>query len=86
MKEMKYVVVRSESDFEQMFIFSKDIDHNRFAEVLSYIKTGSERDWKREYREVVSAGFTDGITCYGRSETLLVDSRSNSDTLMLNKI
>lgn len=74
MKEMKYVVVKDKSGNEQIYIFPKQIDHDAFAEVLSHIKTGG-RDWRREYREPVSAGFTDGVICYGRSETLDLECR-----------
>lgn len=81
MIEMKYVVAKDESGNEQIFIFPKQIDHDAFAEVLSYIKTGG-RNWKREYREPVSAGFTDGLKCYGRSETLNLDSRQIDATFL----
>lgn len=75
MIEMKYVVVKTEDDKEELYIFPKTIDHDRFAEVLNYIKHGDGRNWKRIFRKPVSAGFTDGISCYGRSETLNLDSR-----------
>ena len=81
MKEMKYVVTKDESGAEHLFIFPKQIDHDAFAEVLSHIKTGG-RNWKREYREPVSAGFTDGVECYGRSETLGIGSRSQDSKML----
>lgn len=81
MREMKYVVVKTDAG-EQIYVFPKQIDHDAFAEVLSYIKMGG-KNWKREYREPVSAGFTDGVSCYGRSETLNLNSRS-IDTDLLN--
>ena len=37
MREMKYVVTKTKDGPEQIFIFEKDIDHDRFYEVLSYI-------------------------------------------------
>ncbi len=73
--EMKYVTVRSDKSGEQLFIFPKNIDHNRFAEVLNNIKHGEANNWTRIYHEVISAGFTDGVKCYGGSETLGVKSR-----------
>ena len=85
-QEMKYVVVNSEEQGDQLFIFPKNIDHNAFAEVLSNIrfyKNGNPRDWKRIYREPISAGFTDGNTCYGKSESLSMSS-THSDTVLLN--
>lgn len=80
--EMKYVVVLDEEDKESLFIFPKSIDHDAFAEVLSHIKTGG-RNWKRMYRKPVSAGFTDGARCYGRSELLGLDSRKRDTELLL---
>lgn len=81
--EMKYVVVKSQECGEQLFIFPKNVDHDRFVEVLSNIRHG-ERDWKRIYRAPVSAGFTDGKRCYGGSETLGIKSRE-SDSELLGK-
>lgn len=80
MREMKYVVVKTDAG-EQIYVFPKQIDHDAFAEVLSYIKMGG-RNWKREYREPVSAGFTDGVTCYGRSESLEIGSRPQDSSLL----
>lgn len=83
--EMKYVVTQTfdEDEQEDMFIFPRHFDHDVFSEVLSYIKTGGER-WERKIRKPISAGFTDGICCYGRSETLDLDSRPcDSDLLAM---
>lgn len=79
--EMKYVVVKSKAG-EQMVIFPKNIYHDALAETLSYVKHGTGREWERFHREPVSAGFTDGVTCYGRSESLNLDSRT-IDTMIL---
>lgn len=84
MNKMKYVVVKAESGIETLVIFPEYFSHDRFAEVLSHIRTGNGRNWKREYREPISAGFTDGETCFGRSESLNLDSRL-TDTILLNK-
>ena len=82
MNRMKYVVVKRGDNPEEIYTFPTNIDHNEFAEVLSYIKTGG-RNWRREYAKPISAGFTDGITCFGRSETLNLDSRKAVDTALL---
>lgn len=82
MVKMKYVVVKRGENEEQIFIFPCAINHDEFAEVLSYIKTGG-RNWTREYAKPISAGFTDGVTCFGRSETLNLDSRKDADTALL---
>ena len=83
MREMKYVVTKTQDGPEQIFIFEKSIDHHRFYEVLSYIKEGHVRDWNREFRELISAGFTDGKICWGKSETLNKNSRPKEDTILL---
>ena len=79
--EMKYVVVKSELG-EQLFIFPKTINHDAFADVLNHIKHGEGRAWQRVYKTPVSAGFTDGVTCYGKSESLKLKSKE-SDTALL---
>ena len=82
MKEFKYVVLKVEDEPEKIFIFDRSIDHDRFAEVQSYIKVGGHV-WSREFRAVISAGFTDGQSCYGTSESLGVSSRPVEDTALL---
>ena len=84
MNEMKYVVVESKEQGKQMFIFRKNINHDEFVEVLSYIKVGTPQKWNRAYREPISAGFTDGNTCYGNSESLNLVSAKTDTALMLN--
>ena len=83
MREMKYVVTKTQDGPEQIFIFEKSIDHYRFYEVLGYIKEGHDRNWLRDFRELISAGFTDGKTCWGKSESLNKDSRPKEDTALL---
>ena len=83
MREMKYVVTKTKDGPEQIFIFEKGIEHNRFYEVLNYIKKGHDRAWRREFRELISAGFTDGKICWGRSESLNKNSRPKEDTILL---
>ena len=81
--EMKYVVVESVEAGEQLFVFPKTINHDEFAEVLSYIKHVYGSNWGRIYRKPISAGFTDGAKCYGRSESLDLDARPGDTRLML---
>jgi len=80
--EMKYVVVQSEEQGAQMFIFPKNVNHADFAEVLSMIRVHKGRNWERVYREPISAGFTDGKACYGRSESLGLNSEVTDDALL----
>ena len=49
------------------------------------MRSESWRNWKRESWRPISAGFTNGETCYGRSESLNLDSRPE-DTAYLSGI
>lgn len=83
---MKYVVTKDEHGKEEIFIFPKHINHDHFAEVLHGIRTdvpGTWNDWERMYRKPIAAGFTDGKTCTGRSETLNLDSRGRLDEMLI---
>lgn len=82
MVEKKYVVAKNEEGKEQIFIFPKEIRHDRFAEALEILKVGPDRNWRRGCYNPISAGFTDGKTCYGRSETLNLDSRPEDTKLL----
>ena len=82
---MKYIVTRDEDGKEHFFMFDKSINHDDFAEAQCYIKIrnpNNHREWERKYREPISAGFTDGRTCWGRSETLDLDSRPTDHLLI----
>ena len=86
MQTFKYVVVKTDEQGLQLFMFPKEIDHDRFAEVTSFIKhnvNGDPRNWERIFREPVSAGFTDGLTCWGRSETLDLSCIPEQDNALL---
>jgi hypothetical protein len=85
MIEMKYIVVESEECGKQLIIFPKNIDHDRMAEALSVIRHGDGRNWSRIYRNPISAGFTDGVKCYGESTSLKIKSNA-SDTDLLKGI
>lgn len=85
MKEMKYIVMSEETKDEVkelIFIFPKSINHDCMAEVLGRIKDQTGGNWRRVFRQPVSAGFTDGKECYGISESLRLKSRPQ-DTGML---
>ena len=81
---MKYIVTKDEDGKEHFFMFPKDINHDDFAEVLSHIKMHEGPGWKRQYRKPISAGFTDGKKCSGRSETLDLDSRGKIDEALIS--
>lgn len=81
---MKYVVTRDENGNEELFMFPKSINHDRFAEVLGRIRMpNGPLGWERIEREPIAAGFTDGKTCHGRSETLGLDSRGRLDEILI---
>lgn len=84
---MKYVVTKDESGKEEIFIFPKHLNHDEFAKVLGIIKTfvdGNHRNWVRQDREPIAAGFTNGRHCSGRSETLNLDSRGRLDEILID--
>lgn len=82
--KMKYIVTEDENGVEDIFIFPAKVDHDCMAEMLARIKNQSWGNWERVYRRPIAAGFTDGKTCWGRSETLNMDSRKNVDANLIN--
>lgn len=73
--EMKYVCTINEDGLKEIFFFDKHINHDYFYEVVGHIED--------QFRKKVSAGFTNGISCYGRSETLNLDSNPSDFSLNL---
>lgn len=75
MFKMKYIIVDSQY-IDEPYIFPDHINHSDFARLF-------------DPQKVISAGFvlssTNGITCYGRSESLNIGSRSE-DTDIINKM
>lgn len=88
--KMKYVCTKDENGKEEIFIFPKNINHDEFAEVLSHIRTETPiscgMGWTRLYREPISAGFVSRTNkCFGRSETLDLDSRPIDTEILMNQ-
>lgn len=79
---MKYIVTER-NGIEEMFVFPDTINHDCMAEVINRIKNNSQGNWYRVPRRPISAGFitVDG-ECYGRSETLNLNSRGVTDTVL----
>lgn len=75
--EVKYIVVDMNGQ-PTMLLFSKNINHDSFFECVS--------DLLGEYCPVLSAGFTNRKTCYGRSETLNLDSNPELDLACLQLV
>lgn len=80
---MKYIVTECEDGKEDIFIFSERIHHDCMMEMLRCIKNQSYGQWGRVSRGCIAAGFTDGIKCWGRSETLDIDSRGEQDAKLI---
>lgn len=79
---MKYIVIQL-GEHERLFVFPREIDHDRMFEACEAIRFGDERNWVREIRkngEVIAAGFITHMCCHGSSETLCVASRGEVDT------
>jgi len=82
---MKYIVMAL-ADKEEIFVFPRNVDHDRMFEACERIRFGGERDWTRKYLrdgECVAAGFIDDGQCHGKSETLGIKSRGAADTKLL---
>ncbi|MFL9904664.1 hypothetical protein PQR71_42165 [Paraburkholderia fungorum] len=82
---MKYIVVQL-GEKESIFTFPRSINHDMMYECLENLRFGNERNWVREIRkngEAIAAGFIDNGRCYGRSETLGLESRGEADTALL---
>lgn len=80
---MKYIVTLDESDIEEIFIFPKSVNHDVFANSVCRMKNQSHGNWQRITRDPIAAGFTDGTICWGRSETLNMDSRPDEDARLI---
>lgn len=84
---MKYIVTvnHDQKGKEEIIIFSNSIIHKCMAEVVKRIKNSGGIGWEREDREVIAAGFTDGMACWGRSESLDLDSRGALDAKLISR-
>lgn len=81
---MKYIVTKTDDGKEEIFIFPKVVNHDCMAEALRGIRDQSYGRWNRVHRKPISAGFTDGKKCTGRSESLNLDSRGRLDEMLIN--
>ena len=79
----KYICTKSEYG-EEVFTFPSNVNHDAMAEVLGCIKNHTHGNWKRVFREPISAGFVNANgDCFGKSETLNLDSRMETDSNLL---
>ena len=81
--EMKYIVTKDGLGQDRIFIFSKTVNHDCFKQVVNDFVNDDDMG-QDSYMRVISAGFTDLKTCYGRSETLNLDSLSEDTDLLLH--
>ena len=82
---MKYIATKTEKGVEEIFTFPFAVHHDAMAEMLSHIRNQTHGQWKRVYREPISAGFVDSTGhCHGHSETLKLKARPG-DTDLLKK-
>ena len=93
-QKCKYICFK-DGDVEMIVVFPHTIDHDRMFESLqmtSFDVDRNSREWydidrkSREWYDIdlLSAGFVySSGKCYGRSETLDIDSRGDIDTLIL---
>lgn len=83
---MKYIVTENEEGKQEIFMFPKRYNHDDMADTVNHLKSfknNNPRDWERHYKKPIAAGFTDGKTCTGRSETLNLDSRGRLDEMLI---
>lgn len=84
---MKYIVTKTDNNVEEIFLFPREVHHDCMAEVLSHIRNQHGRNWKRIHREPVSAGFvSEKMECYGKSETLKLESRKQDTELLKTQL
>ncbi len=81
---MKYIVTKSEEGLEEIFVFSREINHNIMAEAVFALRDSGHGNWKRIRRKPIAAGFVEGGRCCGRSESLNLGSRPEDTRLLVN--
>lgn len=77
----KYISTASKEAGEQIFLFSKFVDHDCMYEIIQDFEQIGNPD--PDFRGKLGAGFTNFKECFGRSETLNLDSRDDLDTALL---
>jgi hypothetical protein len=84
---MCFITTETKEGKKDVFVFPSDIDHVDMAEVLNNIKDKTHGMWTRIRRKPISAGFVDkDLNCYGRSNTLGLDSSSHDSDLLAIQI
>lgn len=73
--ELKYICMENENGAQEIVVFSKSINHDFMFDAVQYVD--------ENFRKKLSAGFTNGLACYGRSETLNLDSNPDHFKLII---
>ena len=83
-QKCKYICFK-DGDVEMIVVFPHTIDHDRMFESLQMTSFDVDRKSREWYDiDLLSAGFVySSGKCYGRGETLDIDSRGDVDTLIL---
>lgn len=94
---MKYIVLTLEKDGlkrELPILFPSCLSHKEVADALKAMRVEHGNGWKRPLAdaEAVSAGFLNSAqlmaldsTCFGRSESLGVESRGDQDSALITE-
>ena len=83
---MKYIITKSDLGSIEMFTFPSAVHHDIMAEAISRLKDQNHGDWRRVRRDPISAGFIFDGVCYGKSETLGLNSRSEDTAVFQNSL
>lgn len=81
---MKYIVFADKRGEEYIVVFPQSLSHFDIANNLSTYRVTTDivnDKWHRDNFKPISAGFIDSSGCYGRSETLDLNSRPKDTEL-----
>lgn len=86
LNKMKYIVMNLDNK-EVPICFGSTLPHDYVAEAIRVVRMPEPGgSWSRRYRDAkcISAGFVDiNLKCFGRSDSLWIDSRPEIDTELL---
>lgn len=80
--KFKFISTSNDLGVDQIFIFSPFADHDCMYEMIQNF----DEEIDAGFRARLGAGFTNFTKCYGRSETLNLDSREEFDTALLKRV
>jgi len=81
---MKYIVTITDKGLKEIFLFSRSINHKSMMLKVQIIRDPMKT--QIDFRQPYSAGFIDETgECYGRSESLDIESKLFEDTTLLKR-